>query len=210
MGSLPVVDVRDALRTAKDRAPVFSAVNSHWTPYAADAAWRQIQKCGAALYPELDWPSVSLPTVIGVSRESAPNEFTALGDTGEPEDWTVPEYEQPLPLVTVTRTHGNGSESVSEDAGVVDMLNLPATTRNAEGVGTALVLRDSTGMQMSSPIAATFGATCQIRHNLDAPEEQRPDVLHEARQCGADTVVYMFTQRYFAQFPPSIGEVSNS
>ncbi|MDO4887442.1 MAG: hypothetical protein Q3979_01865 [Actinomycetaceae bacterium] len=200
-GDLPVADVRESMLQAKDRAPVFSKVNSHWTPYGAESAWEQMVECGAALYPDSVWSRLTVPQITGVALEEAPNEFTEHGDTTKPSDWSVPQYAESAPSVEVTR-NTDAQASTSNDAGHITLDDMPATTSNSEGSGKALIVRDSTGDALSERWAASFANTCQIRHNLDY--EDRPDVLSEAESCDAETVVYVFTERYFSKYPPSL------
>ena len=74
-----MVDVRAGLREAREgsEAPLYSAVNPHWSPYAAHVAWNQTLSCLAAVNPQLEGlPSL---TPSGVSGVDAPNEYEALG-----------------------------------------------------------------------------------------------------------------------------------
>jgi hypothetical protein len=80
---------------------------------------------------------------------------------------------------------------------------MPARTTSTSGVGRALIMRDSTGEALAPAWAQAFAQTCQARHNLDYPD-QRPDVAALAADCDADTVLYVFTERYFAQVPPAL------
>ncbi|SFR42269.1 SGNH hydrolase-like domain-containing protein, acetyltransferase AlgX [Microbacterium azadirachtae] len=202
-GDLPVVDVRDAMQKAKQEAPVYSAVNSHWTPYGAYAAWRQTVACAAALYPGSVWGKLAVPTVTGVTSSVAPNEFAAFGDSSSPEDWTTPTITGQQTAVRSTITGTDGAQKAGPSDGSVGLLDMPARTTNPAGVGRALILRDSTGEALAPTWAQAFQDTCQVRHNLDYPDK-RPDVVAEARTCGADTVLYVFTERLFSQAPPSL------
>lgn len=200
-GDLPVVDVRGAMGAAKRDAPVYSTVNTHWTPFGAYAAWRQTVACASALYPDSVWAQIKAPAPDGVTLSVAPNEFTPYGNTATVEDWAVPVLPEAEP-VRSTVTAADGTRQVGPSDGTVGLLDMPAQTDADSGVGRALILRDSTGEALSPTWAQAFAHTCQIRHNLDYPD-QRPDVLAEAAACGADTVLYVFTERYFSQFPPA-------
>lgn len=207
-GDLPVVDVRDAMQKAKRDAPVYSAVNSHWTPYGAYAAWRQTVSCASELYPGSLWGKLTVPTVTGVTNSVAPNEFAAFGDSSTPEDWTTPTLSAQQTAVRSTITGADGSQKQGPSDGSVGLLDMPASTSNPSGTGRALILRDSTGEALAPAWAQAFQDTCQIRHNLDYSDKSanntRPDVAAEAEKCGADTVLYVFTERYFSQAPPSL------
>ena len=88
------VDVREGLREAREgsEAPLYSAVNPHWSPYAAHVAWNQTLSCLAAVNPQLEGlPSL---TPSGVSGVDAPNEYEALGAPAQSGPWAVPTYEQ--------------------------------------------------------------------------------------------------------------------
>jgi hypothetical protein len=201
-GDLPVVDARTAMNTAMSEAPVYSAVNSHWTPYGAYAAWRQTVTCAASLYPDSLWSEVTVPEMSGISLGVAPNEFTPYGNTATANDWATPLLPTAEPVrSTITRPDGTTSDGPSD--GTVGLLDMPAYTSSSAGVGQALIMRDSMGEALAPAWSQAFEQTCQLRHNLDYPE-QRPDVVTEAARCDADTVVYVFTERYFAQVPPAL------
>lgn len=201
-GDLPVVDVRAAMRTAMQEAPVYSAVNTHWTPFGAYAAWQQTVACASDLYPDSLWSKLSVPTPSGVELSTAPNEFTAYGSTATADDWATPVLPAGGPIEsTITGTDGTAKPGPSD--GAVGLLEMPASTDSTTGTGRALIMRDSTGEALAPVWAQAFAHTCQVRHMLDYPD-QRPDIVAEAEKCDADTVIYVFTERYFAQFPPSM------
>lgn len=200
-GDLPVVDVRDAMNAAKQEAPVYSAVNTHWSPYGAYAAWEQTVACAAALYPESIWPQLEVPKMTDVALTAAPNEFAPYGNTANPEDWAMPVLPAAEPGTT-TITSADGARVAGPADGSVGLLDMPAQTESDTGVGRALIMRDSTGEALAPAWAGAFAHTCQERHNLDYPE-QRPDIVAAAQACDADTVLYVFTERYFSQFPPT-------
>lgn len=200
-GDLPVVDVRSALSEAKRDAPVYSAVNPHWTPYGAYAAWAQTVACAAEIYPGSIWSDIQVPSSTGISIETAPNEFAPYGNTSIVDDWARPV----LPAaddVESTITGPDGAQTEGPADGMVWLLDMPASTSSASGTGRALIMRDSTGEALAPLWATAFAHTCQERHNLDDPS-QRPDVVARAQDCDADTVLFVFTERYFSQMPPS-------
>lgn len=201
-GDLPVVDARGAMDAAKREAPVYSAVNTHWTPYGAYAAWQQIVVCAATLYPDSIWSRVTVPAMTGIDVGVAPNEFTPYGNTSTVSDWTTPNL-PPAPPVSSTITGADGGTQAGPSDGAIGLLDMPAYTSSPAGVGRALIMRDSMGEALAPAWSQAFGQTCQLRHNLDYPD-QRPDVVSEAARCDADTVLYVFTERYFAQVPPAL------
>lgn len=200
-GNLPMVDVRGAMQEAKKDAPVYSAVNTHWSPYGAYAAWQQTVKCAGALYPDSVWLQLQAPEPTGVEISAAPNEFAPYGNSSTVEDWAKPVLPAADPVrSTITGPDGASMEGPSD--GTVGLLEMPARTESGSGVGRALIMRDSTGEALAPVWASAFEQTCQVRHNLDYPDN-RPDVVSEAEKCDADTVIYVFTERYFAQVPPA-------
>jgi hypothetical protein len=201
-GDLPIVDVRGAMKDAKRDAPVYSKVNTHWTPYGAYAAWQQTVKCAASLFPDSVWSQITVPSVSGIALSAAPNEFIPDGVTSTVEDWAAPLLPAAVPVQsTITAVDGAPVDGPTD--GSVGLLDMPARTSSTTGVGRALIVRDSTGEALAPTWAQTFAQTCQLRHNLDYPDK-RPDVVAEATRCDADTVLYVFTERYFAQVPPAL------
>ncbi|MGP6171517.1 alginate O-acetyltransferase AlgX-related protein [Microbacterium sp. A204] len=200
-GDLPVVDVRQGMESAKQDAPVYSAVNTHWSPYGAYAAWEQTVTCAADLYPDSVWSQIQIPELDGITLSAAPNEFTPYGNSSNVEDWATPVLSSAEPVQSVITVDGL-SQSGPED-GAVGLLDMPARTESSSGVGRALIMRDSTGEALAPIWANTFETTCQARHNLDYPD-QRPDIIAQAADCDADTVLFVFTERYFSQAPPAL------
>ncbi|MFG6492285.1 hypothetical protein [Microbacterium sp. P03] len=201
-GDLPVVDARGAMKEAKSEGPVYSKVNTHWNPYGAYAAWQQTVACAASLYPDSVWSQVKVPEMSGIALGVAPNEFTPYGNTSTANDWATPILPPAAPVrSTITGTDGVPKDGPSD--GTVGLLDMPAQTSSASGVGRALIMRDSMGEALAPTWSQAFEQTCQLRHNLDYPE-QRPDVVAEAARCDADTVLYVFAERYFAQVPPAL------
>lgn len=200
-GSLPVVDVRGAMQEAKQQMPVYSAVNSHWTPYGAYSAWRQTVACASTLYPGSVWSTIQVPAVTRVESTTTPNEFAPYGSSSTPQDWTTPVTARPATPVRSTVTNADGKQIAGPSDGAVGLLDMPAHTQSEEGAGRALIVRDSSGEALAPTWAQAFQSTCQIRHDLDYPGK-RPDVVSEAKRCGANAVVYVFSERYFSQAPP--------
>lgn len=200
-GAVPVVDVRDALINAKAETPVYSAVNSHWSPFGALSAWQQVVRCGADLYPESMWGTVEVPVAVDVDLVEAPNEFTPFGDTSSPADWAVADLGQSGGSIHTQVTDAEGNRVDGNSNGAIGLLELPATTEYSEASGRVLIVGDSMNEALTPVQARAFGATCQIRHNFDNPSK-RPNVLEEARACEADVVFFQFTERYFSQPAP--------
>jgi hypothetical protein len=200
-GDLPIVDTRGVLRDAAEDEWVYSAVNSHWTPYGATVAWDAISDCLQDLYPDSEYDGMASVEAASVEVQSPPNEFAQWGVEAPRDDWTVPTLEQTL--ATTTRTSADGTASDLAWPGGVDILELPVTTSGGEMPKTALVVGDSQGTALSSLWAASFESTVQIRHHLD-DVSQRANVLDAARQSDVDLVVYELTERYLSLQPPTI------
>lgn len=200
-GDLPVADVRGVLRDASEKEWVYSAVNSHWTPYGAVVAWDAIVGCVQALYPDAGYDDMVTADVTGVEEQAPPNEFAEWGVEAPRDDWTVPMLESTP--ATTTRTAADGTQSELTWPAGVDLLDLPVTTSGGAIAGTALIVGDSQGTALSSLWAASFERTVQIRHHLD-DVSQRAHVLDAARKADADLVVFELTERYLSLQPPVI------
>ncbi|MBD7948917.1 alginate O-acetyltransferase AlgX-related protein [Oerskovia rustica] len=200
-GDLPIVDVRGTMQDAAEDEWVYSAVNSHWTPYGASVAWQSISECLQDLYPDSDYDGLASADVVGVDVQAPPNEFAAGGGAAPRDDWTVPTLD-PGP-VTTTKVAGDGTTTDLVWPAGVDLLELPVTTSGGEMAKKALVVGDSQGTALSAFWAGSFESTVQIRHFLDDPS-QRANVLDAARQSDADLVVFELTERYLSLQPPTI------
>ena len=206
------VDVREGLREARagSEAPLYSAVNPHWSPYAAHVAWNQTLSCLGAVNPQLaDLPSLS-PS--GMTSADAPNEYEALGGPAQVGPWAVPTYEQDPGSVhllqlesrdeladTTARLAEVASAPEVSLASPVDFQNKPALTYNPNGRGTALIVRDSQGNNLGPEVAATFEYTIQVGHGLDT--DNPTDVASLIEAYKPSVVIVEFTQRYLALTP---------
>lgn len=196
-GDLPIVDLRGALLDAAEQTPVFSAVNSHWTPYGAAVAWAKAQECLAALDPA--YAGLTAPDVSEVESRPAPSEYKPYGHEFAPEDWTVPA--SLAELQGVVKIDGNGNETpVNTD---IDLLELPLRTSSEAGLDkTVLFARDSMGNSLSPWVADDFTTVCHAAHGLDYGDPAlRMDVAGAAKACDADLVVLEFTERYLGYQP---------
>lgn len=210
----PWVDVRQGLVDARATtdAPLYSAVNPHWSPYAAHVAWNQTLTCLGALNPSLSGlPSL---TPSGVSTSDAPNEYEGLGAPSATGPWAIPTYAQDPGSVRMLRLDSrdelaDASARMAEVTGApevslatpIDFENKPALTYNSNGRGTALIVRDSQGNNLGPDVAATFEYTIQVGHALDA--EHPTDVASLIEAYHPSVVIVEFTQRYLALTPGS-------
>ena len=200
-GNLPIVDVRSALIDASKDEWVYSAVNSHWTPYGAHVAWGMIGECIQALYPESGYGALPSADVVTVDELEPPNEFAEWGVTAPRADWAVPTLDR-VPRTT-TRTAADGTQSELTWPDGVDMLELPVTTTGGAINKTVLIAGDSQGTALSALWAESFTSTIQIRHYLD-DMGQRANILDAARQSDVDLVVLEFAERYLSLPAPTV------
>lgn len=200
-GDLPIVDLRGDLIDAAADQWVFSAVNSHWTPYGALVAWNGIVQCIQEIYPESGYEALERSEVVSVELLDPPNEFTEWGVETPRADWAVPTLD-PAPR-TVSRTILDGTSAEITWPEGIDMLQLPATTTGGVLDKRALIVGDSQSTALSALWAESFGSTVQIRHFLEDPA-QRANVLDAARQADADLVILELTERYLSTAAPQV------
>lgn len=200
---LPWIDVRDALvarRTADPDVPLYSRVNSHWTPYGASVAWTRTVACLSAMDEGLR--DLSAVDFAGVREETAPDEFSALGATDAPSvDWSVPDYAHDPGTVSVFHLQRDEKTTLRASEGL-DFADLPATTTNPSASDhTLLVARDSMGNDLATGMVSTFRRTIQVRNGFDVDKpvdlEALIDLYHP------DVVLLEFAERYLVQTPGS-------
>ncbi|MDO5672160.1 MAG: hypothetical protein Q4G30_04790 [Actinomycetaceae bacterium] len=187
---LPWVDTRAALVNAKTEGQTYARNNSHWTPWGAQVASKQILECLAVLNPDM---KVAPAAYEGLKNGDAPNEFREFGIAQGQADWTTPQWVSP-PLGTIADPQGSRETSLDEE---VNFANIPAVVTNPAGAPIkVLFMRDSQGNSLSSPLDMVFGTVIHEKANLDG--EPRPDVLTLAKDKDAGLVIYEFTQRYLS------------
>ncbi|MGO1316384.1 MAG: alginate O-acetyltransferase AlgX-related protein [Cellulomonadaceae bacterium] len=200
-GDLPIVDVRTALADASQTDWTFSAVNSHWTPYGAYAAWEAISACLAATYPDAGYDAIPMSEVVGVLGTEPPNEFAEWGFEAPRDDWTEPTLSPAAKATTATRADGTSASLRFPDG--IDPVELPATTTGGTVGQRVLVVGDSQSKALSALWAQGFSSTVQIRHFLD-DDGQRANVLDAARQAEADLVVLQIAERFLGTAAPQV------
>lgn len=198
---LPWVDVREALldeRTADPDVPLYSTVNSHWSPYGASLAWNRTLDCLA----DLDGRYGDLPRqdVASVTNQPAPDEFVTLGADGTTaQDWAVPTFDVDLGSVDVSYPQTGSADSIPVSEGL-DFAALPAETTNSSAPDhTLLVARDSMGNALSTGMMASFRHTVQVRNGFDVNEPA--DLAALIGVYEPDVVVLELAERYLVQVP---------
>lgn len=192
--ALPLIDVRDSLREARNHVDTYSALNSHWTDYGSLVAWRRIAGELPRYLPGLPTPAVPELKSAGIVDEG--NEFAGMLNISVPNDWTTYQLRQPLPdLVVVNK---DGSETPLAGGSKTDLLDLPRTTRNdhADNRLRALILRDSTGNSLSPFLQNAFHLTYQVDHRLNSPGTW-PNLVGLIEEFRPDVVLWVMTERYF-------------
>lgn len=201
---LPLVDVRDDLKEARDVADTYSPMNSHWTGYGAAVAFG-----GIAAWLEQHAQSIGdvpVPEIASVQTEpDYNNELDPLFGIKGTNPWTVPVYATPLPGYEVT-LHGGEPTPVPGDY-AIDITTMPAHTSSTSAPNDAkvLVLSDSSTTGLSGLLATTFAETTMVRSYFDAPE-LAPSVLQLVEDYKPDLVLYTMTERHL-NIPLGDGQV---
>lgn len=198
---LPFVDLRAPLREASEEHPTYSAVNSHWTDWGAAVGWRSTTACMAASDPAFE--GIGLPPVSGVTVSDEGNEFASFGVDSPGPDWTSPQFAQPLLPMTVSIDGGPQQTVAGERRIGLEEMPAETWTEGAQSDLSALVVRDSFGVSLSTYIDQSFAHTWQIRHFFDYPADQQPDILAVAREKQPDVVILQIAQRHLV-FPPPV------
>jgi len=196
---LPIVDVRQPLRTESATNQVFSRVNSHWTDYGAYVGWKTVAECMNDVSPELG--HFEAAPITGIATPQDYDEFAPYGisNTTGP-DWTVPIYAEPLSPVTVIGSDGTATVVAGEKPTDLSLLPVETRTEDPQTESTALILRDSMGNGLSVPFQQAFSRTWQVRHNFDFPD-QLPDVDELVAQHQPDVVILQMAQRHLTFAP---------
>lgn len=192
--ALPLIDLRAALREARNHVDTYSALNSHWTDYGALIAWEQIAGELPRYLPDLATPV--MPTLKKVAIIDKDNEFAGMLNLAVPNDWTTYELREPLPdLVIVNK---DGSEMALAGGSKTDLLDLPRVTRNDHAGNRlrALILRDSSGNSLSPFLQNAFYLAYQVDHRLNSPGTW-PNLIGLVEEFRPDFVLWVMTERYF-------------
>jgi len=190
--SLPLIDVRDALREARNHADTYSALNSHWTDYGAWVAWTRI---AAELPRYVPLPAPNLRALKSVYVSDEQNEFAGMLNLDATNEWT--KYELATPLSDALVVHADGSTAPLPGGARTDLLDLPRTTRNdhAPNRSRVLVLRDSSANSLSPFLQDSYFMTHQVDHRLGQPGTW-PNLAGLVEEFRPDIVLWVVTERY--------------
>lgn len=192
--ALPLIDVRDSLREARNHVDTYSALNSHWTDYGGWIAWKRIAAELPRYLPGL--PPVAVPELKSVGIVDEGNEFAGMLNISMRNDWTTYQLRQPLPDLLVV--HKDGSETPLAGGSKTDLLDLPRVTRNDRAGNRlrVLILRDSSGNSLSPFLQDVFHLTYQVDHRLNSPGTW-PNLVGLVEEFRPDFVLWVMTERYF-------------
>ncbi|MEV7693169.1 hypothetical protein AB0N73_07530 [Microbacterium sp. NPDC089189] len=197
---LPIVDMRTPLRDAKGAEhPIYSASNSHWTPYGAYVGWQQIAECTPQLYPEQQ--GLRTPIVAGVSAPTVANEWVNAGAESIGPDWSTLEFGESFQ--PVTRTDAAGVISVRAGEETTDAADLPASTSvPTSWTGkSAVILRDSMGNDLSPYWQQAYSPTWQLPSDADLVEF--PSFRDYVSAFSPDVVIFELAERHLINVPPA-------
>lgn len=195
---LPIIDVRDGVRAARDKADTYEPLNSHWTNYGGWAAWKTAAPCIQSLGE--GFRHVEAPAITSVKNEMSNSEFAQDGYSEAPKDATTPVWaEKPSPMTVIGK---DGQEKQTTSDYPADMLEAPLTTHteHAQTDLTALIYRDSFGTALAPSWQASFATTLQRSHGISS-DGSTPDIVAEAKQHKPDIVILEFTERYLHFVP---------
>jgi|GEM_PF-2271985 len=191
-GDLPLIDVRDALREARNHADTYSALNSHWTDYGAWVAWTRI---APALSQQFSLPDLPVPTLKSLSISDEQNEFASMLNITAANEWT--KYEPAKPFSDYAIVNADGSTTPRPGNAETNLLDLPRITRNDHAANRTrvLVLRDSSANSLSPFLQNAFYMTYQIDHKLGEPRKW-PNLAALVERFRPDAVLWVMTERY--------------
>lgn len=198
-GDLPLVDLRAQLQDASAEAQTYSRVNSHWTSFGAYEGWNAIASCITANQPEVALSSIAL---ADVATSGGFNEFEPY-DIADTEDWTEPEFTEPLLPVELTAKDADPETVPGDRWTTFDDLPAETNTVGAQADASLLFVGDSFGIVMSPYLQQAFTHTRQVRHNLDGDPSIQPDIATLALATRPDVVIVEITQRHLNAPPTS-------
>lgn len=197
----PWVDVANPLAEIHGREPglpLYSRVNSHWSPYAAGLAWDRALECLSDI--DTRFSVLPHPDVMGWEVTAPPDEFAQVGaEPSDTDDWSVPVYSEDLGDVQVVSIQ-TGKTQTTHIADGLDFADLPVMTSTASAPDmTLLVARDSMGNALSTGMMSSFGRTIQVRNGLDVDEPV--DLPGLIEHYAPDVVILELAERYLVQTP---------
>lgn len=187
-----IVDLRPALSQDRSVGDTYSRLNSHWTPYGAYVAFRELAARLRATVPGLG--ALHVPTATGVRTVNAQNEFAGIDGSRAQNNWTVPQFADPLPSYHLQDSAG--TDALVPGDHTLDMTTMPlqTTSPTAGNSVRALVLCDSTITSMSPYLAEAFGSTMMVRHEMDNPEAE-PNLPQLVASYRPNVVIVVVTER---------------
>jgi hypothetical protein len=196
---LPLVDLRAQLQDASAQAQTFSRVNSHWTSFGAYEGWNAVAECITANQPDIALAPIP---ISGVTVSGGFNEYPDYG-IEDTEDWTAPEFVEPLLPVELSAAGADPTTVPGERWTTFPDLPAETETVGAQSDDTLLFVGDSFGVVLSPYLQQAFAHTRQVRHNLDGDPSIQPDIASLALATRPDVVIFEITQRHLNAPPVS-------
>ncbi|MFB9953196.1 hypothetical protein ACFFP0_30535 [Rhizobium puerariae] len=187
------VDATAALIEARKIADTFSPLNSHWNNFGGLVGWNELRNAIIQCCPEISLPEV--PRYECIETVDDFNEaFNMVGLEGR-NPWMRPVYAEDLP--TYDYLLPGYVRSVQRGEREIDLTELPVITEcsSTPNRARALLLRDSTGNQISPFIQTGFRRVLQQQHNYEQ-ERSFTNVLGPVKLFNPDVVIFLMTERY--------------
>lgn len=188
-----LVDPTDALVAERVRGDTYSPLNSHWNNLGGMVGWTELSKGISRALPNVALPR--LPPVSGIEVLDAFNEAADIAGIRGRNPWSRPVFANDLPVYDYILPGYERSPQRGERE--VDLTELPVTTECAYSPNDlrVLVVRDSTGNQISPYIQTSFRTVLQHKHLFDGSNTYS-NILGPAKLFCPDLIVYVLTERY--------------
>ena len=194
--TLPLLDLRPALKEGRAIGETYSPMNSHWSDLGGYVAWQQIAKRLESVLP--GFKPFGVDDLAGI--EHVPDyfsEYRSMLSIDAPNPWDRYILKTPFPDYQILGDAGRVAKG-SERTGLLD---LPRQTLNPNATSNlkVMVLRDSMGDAISPFLQASFRETVQLNHHYTQYPKDRINLIGAVERYKPDVVVYIMTERYFEQ-----------
>lgn len=198
---LPVIDLRDPLRTAAIDSShhLFSWSNSHWTDYGGYRAWSFIANCVNSDIPAAG--VLQVPVADSVEIVGDFNEWAPYGGKSPGEDWSRPVFDESK-WQPVERTNVNEASEIVDAFSQPDLTKSPIRTVVPQSwTGkSALIFRDSMGGALAPYFQQAYSPLWQVGQGWTDPAAL-PDLQAMIDQYHPDVVVFEFAERHLINAP---------
>jgi hypothetical protein len=201
--SLPLLDFRPSLISARETADTYSKLNTHWSVFGAYTAWEAIAESIRVSHP--GFLAVTHRHPISVLVNTGVDDLGRMIGVKAPNNWTTPADTSVFPPVTVSTAVAPTPRSAALYSASIHSMPTHVVCDGSTSALSALVIGDSQVESLSRYIHTSFRSTHYIYKPLYQLNEM--SLSGKLAELRPDVVILVITERFLAFPLPRLTEL---